>query len=31
VRAGDIAILRTEWTDRHWGDDAFCVKVRIST
>ena len=23
VRAGDIAILRTEWSDRHWGTDEF--------
>ncbi len=23
VRSGDIAILRTGWTDQHWGDDIF--------
>ena len=23
VKSGDIAILRTGWTDKHWGDDVF--------
>ena len=23
VRAGDIAILRTQWSDKEWGNDAF--------
>jgi len=23
VRSGDIAILRTEWSDKHWGTDIF--------
>lgn len=23
LRRGDIAVLRTDWTDRHWGDERF--------